>query len=243
MPSPGDLPSTLDQATRTWADVPALRVTVITSPANGDAPVLVLVPPGFDPARPATIHTHFHGDMTSVAAPRGPHTLAIREHLAKDPQRLWVLPEARRNVGSHRTNWNNVKDHAATVRDALAAVGLSPVSGSRSVVSAHSSGGRALAAAMTSGTLQADQLVLLDCLYEHVGGAGANTAILNAVKAGALAHVKDVIIVATGSYPAERDAQLLAAAGGKARLEPLVPAEGVSDHEAAARHHLVPRSG
>ena len=94
---------------------------------------------------------------------------------------------------------------------------------------------------MTSGTLKADQLVLLDCLYERETGPGANTAILNAVKKGALANVKDVVIVATGSYPGERNDQLIAAADGKVRMEKLVPRQGLSNHEASARNHLVPK--
>ena len=236
------LARTIEQAKSTYAEflsrTPAARITVTTCPGNGAAPVLTLVPPGFDPSRPATVQTHFHGDMTSVASPSGPHTGNIKEQLTKDPQRVWVLPEAQGNVGSSGTNWNNVKDQAGTVNDALAGAG---VTARNFVVSAHSAGGRAIAAAMTGGTLKADQLVLLDCLYERDAGPGANTAILNAVKKGGLSQVKDVVIVATGSYPAERDEKLREAGGGKVRMEKLVPRQGVSNHEAAARNHLVPR--
>ncbi len=241
------LARTLEQAKSTYAEFlsrsPPARITVTTSPGNGAAPVLTLVPPGFDPSKPATVQTHFHGDMTSVASPSGPHTGNIKEQLTKDPQRVWVLPEAQGNVGSSGTNWNNVKDQAGTVKDALAGAGVSldVARDERFVVSAHSSGGRAIAAAMTSGTLRADQLVLLDCLYEREAGPGANTAILNAVKKGGLSQVKDVVIVATGSYPADRDEKLREAAGGRVRMEKLVPRQGVSNHEAAARNHLVPK--
>lgn len=238
---------TVEQAKATYAEflsrTPPARLTVSTSSGNGGAPVLTLVPPGFDPSRPATVQTHFHGDLTSVAAPNGSHTGNIKEQLGKEPQRLWVLPEAMGNVGAAGTNWTNVKDQGGATRDALQAAGVTAGSDTRYVVSAHSAGGRALAAAMTSGTLKADQLVLLDCLYERETGPGANTAILNAVKAGGLAQVKDVIIVATGSYPSERNDKLMAAAGGKARLEKLVPRQGLSNHEASARNHLVPRPG
>ena len=236
------LARTIEQAKSTYAEflsrTPAARITVSTSPGNGAAPVLTLVPPGFNPSRPVTVQTHFHGDMTSVASPSGPHTGNIKEQLTKDPQRVWVLPEAQGNVGSSGTNWNNVKDQAGTVKDALAGAG---VTAGTFVVSAHSAGGRAIAAAMTGGTLKADQLVLLDSLYERDAGPGANTAILNAVKKGGLSQVKDVVIVATGSYPADRDEKLREAAGGKVRMEKLVPRQGVSDHEAAARNHLVPK--
>ena len=236
---------TIEQAKATYAEflnrTPPARITLTTSPGNGGSPVLTLVPPGFDPSKPATVQTHYHGDLTSVAAPNGSHTGNIREQLSRDPQRVWVLPEAQGNVGSAGTNWNNVKDQAGTVSDALSGAGVTAASGTKYVVSAHSAGGRGLAAAMTSGTLKADQLVLLDCLYERETGPGANTAILNAVKKGALANVKDVVVVATGSYPGERNDQLIAAAGGKVRMEKLAPRQGLSNHEASARNHLVPK--
>jgi hypothetical protein len=239
------LARTVEQAKSTYAEflsrTPPAQITVTTSAGNGGLPVLTLVPPGFDPKKPATVQTHFHGDLTSVAAPTGSHTGNIKEQLTKDPQRLWVLPEAQGNVGASGTNWNNVKDEAGTVSDALKGAGVTAASGTKYVVSAHSAGGRGLAAAMTSGTLKADQLVLLDCLYERETGPGANTAILNAVKKGGLANVKDVVIVATGSYPAERNDQLSAAAGGKVRMEKLVPRQGLSNHEASLRNHLVPK--
>lgn len=238
------LAKTIETAKATYADAlrAGARLTVTTTAANGGAPVLTLVPPGFDPKKPATVHTHFHGDLTSVAAANGSHTGNIKEQLGRDPQRVFVLPEAQGNVGGSGTNWNNVKDQAGTVRDALAGAGAIPAGGTTYVVSAHSAGGRALAAAMKApSTLQADQLVLLDCLYESNTGPGANTAILNAVKAGALQDVKDVVIVATGSYPADRDAKLREAGGGKVRMEALVPRPGLSNHEASARNHLVPR--
>ncbi|MDP1827836.1 MAG: hypothetical protein Q8L48_31470 [Archangium sp.] len=239
------LARTIEQAKSTYGDflsrTPAARLTVTTPSGNGGAPVLTLLPPGFDASKPATVQTHFHGDHTSVAAPNGSHTGNIKEQLTKEPQRVWVLPEAQGNVGGAGTAWNNVKDHAGTVRDALAGAGVSAASGTKHVVSAHSAGGRALAAAMTSGTLKTDQLVLLDCLYEREAGPGANTAILDAVKNGALAQVKDVVIVATGSYPAERNDKLIAAGSGKVRMEKLMPRQGLSNHEAAARNHLVPK--
>ena len=235
----------VEQAKSTYAEflsrTPPARITATTSAGNGGSPVLTLVPPGFDASKPATVQTHFHGDLTSVAAPAGSHTGNIKEQLAKDPQRVWVLPEAQGNVGAQKTNWNNVQDEAGTVRDALGGAGVTPAAGTKYVVSAHSAGGRGLAAAMTTGTLKAEQLVLLDCLYERDTGPGANTAILNAVKQGALAQVKDVVIVATGSYPSDRNDKLLEAAGGKARMEKLVPRQGLSNHEASVRNHLVPR--
>jgi hypothetical protein len=39
---------------------PPGRVLVTTSDGNGRHPVVVVVPPGFDPSRPARVHTHYH---------------------------------------------------------------------------------------------------------------------------------------------------------------------------------------
>lgn len=239
------LARTIESAKTTYADAlkAGARISVTTTSANGGAPVLTLIPPGFEATKPATVQTHFHGDLTSVAAANGSHTGNIKEQLAKDPQRIFVLPEAQGNVGGSGTNWNNVKDQAGTVKDALFGAGVSVVDGTKYVVSAHSAGGRALAAAMKPpSTLKADQLVLLDCLYESTNGPGANTAILNAVKGGALKNVSDVVIVSTGSYPLERDAKLKEAGGDKVRSEQVVPRTGLSNHEATARNHLVPRT-
>lgn len=240
------LGKTIEDAKKTYGEflsrTPPAKLMVTTTQANGGAPVLSIVPPGFDASKPATVQTHYHGDVTSVAAANGSHTGNMKEQLTKDPQRIWVLPEAQANVGASSTNWNNVKDEAQTTRDALAGAGVTPSDGTKYVVSAHSAGGRALAAAMKADSLKADQLVLLDCLYESTNGPGAFSSILNSVKHGGLDGVKDVVVVATGSYPADRDAQLRAAGGAKVRMEKLVPRQGLSNHEATARNHLVPRT-
>lgn len=232
---------TVEQARLTWErELPAARLSVFLGEGNGGEPVLVLVPPQFDARRPAVVQTHFHGDFTAVGAPGGVHTLRLRELLVTEPQRLWVLPEARGNIGQRGTDWGNVRDHARLVAEALAVVGLDAREDTRFVVSAHSSGGRALATVLGNGTLRAQQLVLLDCLYERADGPGAFSALVEAVQRGALASVEDVVLVASGSYPAERDARLLELGAPKVRLEALVPRAGLSDHAAAARNHLVP---
>src|SRR3954463_9489453 len=72
------LARTIEQAKSTYADflsrTPPARISVTTAPGNAPGPVLTLVPPGFNPSKPVTVQTHFHGDMTSVAAPTGSHT-------------------------------------------------------------------------------------------------------------------------------------------------------------------------
>lgn len=230
---------TVEQAKQTWRD--EVRGVVRLSDGNGGEPVLTLVSRRFDVARPFVVHTHFHGDFTAVAAPGGVHTQRIRELLEEDPQRVWVLPEASANIGTKSTGWDHVVDHALLVEEALESVGLVANAQTRQVVSAHSSGGRALEVLVKNRTLRAHQLVLLDCLYERVDGPGPNTALLTAAREGAFASVEEVVIVAAGVYPASRDEALLAELGAKGRLEPLQPRKGLSDHAAAARNHLVPR--
>jgi hypothetical protein len=230
---------TVEQARSTWKpELHAARLAVRACEGNGGEPVLVLVPPRFEPRLPFVVHTHFHGDFTAVGAPGGVHTLRMRELLDDEPQRLWVLPEARANIGARGTDWDNARDLRGLVAEALAAVGVQARGDTRCVVSAHSAGGRALATVLGNGTQHAHQLVLLDCL----SGPAAFSDILAAVEQGALTHVHDVVIVASGAYPPERDARLLELGAPKVRLEPLVPREGLSAHAATARNHLVPRT-
>lgn len=227
---------TVEQAKATWLGVHAVAIRAV---GNGGEPVLTLVPPRFDAARPFVVQTHFHGDFTSAGGPGGVHTQRIREVLDDEPQRVWVLPEAQGNIGKKKTDWENVADHGQLVHEALASVGLRARDDTRLVVSAHSAGARALERVVRNHTLRAEQLVLLDCLYERSEGPGPNTALLSAVSSGALEAVQEIVIVPAGTYPAERDEALLKAAGGRARLERVKKTPGLSDHAAAARNHLV----
>jgi hypothetical protein len=224
---------TVEQARLAWRG--KARASVHRNAGNGGEPVLVLLSSRFDASRPYVVQTHFHGDFTAVGAPGGVHTQRIAELLHDEPQRVWVLPEAKGNVGKRGTDWENVKDHEALLREALASVGLAVRADTRLVVSAHSSGGRALGTVAGNGSLRAEQVVLLDCLYES-----ANDALLAAARSGALDAVREIVIVPAGTYPASRDEAMLEAANGRARLEQLIPKKGLSDHAAAVRHHLSP---
>src|SRR5688572_18911591 len=72
-----------------------LTIRVIRSSGNEDRPVLVLLAPGFDPKKPAKVQTHYHGDLASVADEDGYTTCAVKDLLSADPQRVFVLPEAK----------------------------------------------------------------------------------------------------------------------------------------------------
>ena len=232
------LASTLSTAKATFAAQlaakPSARVLVFTSAGNGQQPVVVVVPPGYSASKPTTVQTHYHGDRTSAAAAKGSHTLRMAEKLKSDPQTVWVVPEARGNVNANGTDWSNVISQKQTTDDAIKLAGLGSVT--RKVVSVHSAGGRALAKAMLKpNSVEADQLRLLDCLFEATNGPGAATAITKGLPA---LKVKDIVLVATGSYPASRDRALIAASQGRAHLEKLQKVPGFSDHEAAVRSQL-----
>lgn len=160
------------------------RVLAGNSAGNGGKPVLTLVPPGFDPSRPARVHTHYHGFNATVADPMGHGsgtTARMREIQQRDSQAVFVLPECgNARAGAYATDWSNVRSQADTTRDALTGAGITQVG--TSIVSAHSGGGAALAAALRAhpdgSGLQADRLELQDCFYgsEHAVAAWGRTA-------------------------------------------------------------------
>ncbi len=159
------------------------RVLVGTSAGNGGHPVVTLVPPGFDPTKPARVQTHYHGFNATVADGANHSsgtTRAIAAAQQADPQRIFVLPEASNaRAGNYATDWSNVKSQAQTTNDALRAAGVAHVD--ERVVSAHSGGGAALQRAMQAqrdgSGLQADRVVLHDSLYgsEHAVAAWGRT--------------------------------------------------------------------
>lgn len=219
---PGPLATVIREAKSTYASQIAsgARVLALTSAGNGGSPVLVVAPPGFDPSRPVTAHTHYHGWRTSVAHSGGSHTYSIKQHLGSDPQRVYVLPECRAKDGQGRTDWGNATNQSRTTRDALAALGVS--SASRHVVSAHSAGGQPLARFMENGTLQADQLRMLDCLYWD----GQQKAAIRANPG----KYRDVVIVVTPAQAA-RGQSIKSVSGGRLISH--------SDHEGTVRDYMV----
>jgi hypothetical protein len=222
----------IERAQTAYADLLAqgARIVVTTSAGNGGKPVAVLLPAGFDPAQPAKVQTHYHGDRTSAAEPNGGTTQAIKELVAKDAQRVFVLPEAKANVGGSPMDWTNVQSQAQTTSDALAAAGVTKV-GERTV-SAHSSGGRALAmAAAAPGGVAADRVVLLDCLYEP-----AATRIREGLTANG-AGVKELVVVRGTNEEARADA-MVAAFKDRARKVLIGPTRGENAHDAAVRFLL-----
>jgi peptidoglycan hydrolase-like protein with peptidoglycan-binding domain len=168
------------------------RVLVGTSDGNGGKPVVTVIPPGFDPNKPATVHTHYHGFYATATPPQGHSsgtTERIQEIQKQHPQEVFVLPEcANARDGSYKTDWSNVSSQAKTTNDALQAAGINNVK--ERIVSAHSGGGSALQYAMQSkrdgSGVQADKLELQDSLY------GSESAVANWARTPAGQQVKQV---------------------------------------------------
>ncbi len=226
---------TIERAQSAYADHMRAggRVVVSTSAGNGGHPVVTLVPPGFDPSKPATVQTHYHGFNATVADGSGHSsgtTRAIAAAQRRDPQAIFVLPEASNaRAGSYATDWSNVRSQAQTTADALRGAGVDVV-GER-VVSAHSGGGTALARAMQAqrdgSGVQADRLVLHDSLYgsEHAVAAWGRSAAGRTI---------DVTYV-RGSNDAGRDAPIHDAFRGRYQR---VDVGGANAHNRALFEHL-----
>ncbi len=204
------------------------HITVSNVAGNGNFPVITVVPPGFDPSKPAKVQTHYPGDRTSAAEANSGGPLAMRELMKADPQRVFVLPEARANVGGNGTDWNNAIDQGQTTRAALANAGVSNVG--EKTVSGHSAGGRALANVMKNGKLDADHVVLLDCLYEPAASTIRDSLVANK-------KVNHVTVV-LGSNDPSRAATMVAALPGRSDKVTVHPLNGNGAHETVLRYFI-----
>jgi hypothetical protein len=176
---------TIENAKTAYGDLIAKggRIVVTTSAGNGGQPVLVAMGPGFDPKLPARVHTHYHGDNATVADPVGSKAgtnARIREVLARNPQTVFVLPEAKRRDGGsawqvdspqhnthYKASWAHVRSQVQTTEDALDAAGVTHIG--KEIVSVHSRGGEVIQQLMANDKsgrgLRADRLEIHDSLY------------------------------------------------------------------------------
>jgi hypothetical protein len=221
----------ITRARSTFSDVVAAggKVTVTTSAGNGGQPVTTVVPPGFDPNQPATVQTHYHGDFTSAASPSSSAPKAMKEMMAANPQQVFVLPEARGNIGGQPTDWGNVTDQARTTRDALGATGITNVG--MKVVSAHSAGGRALAGSLNNGHIDANRVALLDCLYEP-----ANSQIRSGL-ARFGGNVRDISVV-QATNAAGRAEAMVRTFPGRGHQTNVSGLHGDGPHDSTIRYYL-----
>jgi hypothetical protein len=216
-PAQRRLGHTIENARGSYGDLLAkgARIVVTLNAGNGGQPVMTVMGPGFNPKLPARIHTHYHGDNATVADPVGSkagQNSRIRETVARDPQTVFVLPEAgnstakvdspTHNNGYH-ADWSNVRSQAQTTDDALKAAGISKVE--KETVSVHSRGGEVIQRLMrldpSGSLLRANRLELHDSLY------GSQGAVANWGRTANGRQVEKVIYVHGTNAPG-RDAEI-----------------------------------
>ena len=222
-PAQRRLGHTIENAKASYGDLLAkgARIVVTLNAGNGGQPVMTLMGPGFDPKLPARIHTHYHGDNATVADPVGSkagQNSRIRETVARDPQTVFVLPEARNSTArvdspthdnGYAADWSNVHSQAQTTDDACKAAGITKIE--TETVSVHSRGGEVIQKLMhddpSGKSLRANRLELHDSLY---GSQGA------VAQWGHTANGKQVdkVIYVHGTNPAGRDAEIARAFKG-----------------------------
>jgi hypothetical protein len=259
-PAQRRLGHTIENAKASYGDLLAdgARIVVALGAGNGGEPVMTLIGKGFDPRLPARVHTHYHGDNATVGDPVGSkagQASRIRATIARDPQTVFVLPEARnatpavdspKHDNHYAADWSNVRSQAQTTADALKAAGVTKIE--KQTVSVHSRGGEVIQNLMArdpSGAgLRADRLELHDSLY------GSQHAV---ARWGATANGRQVekVIYVHGTNPEGRDAVIAKAFKGAyiridvARQKPLDDTSNPVVYEGndAARGRIDPHGG
>jgi hypothetical protein len=171
-------------------------ILVMTSHGNGGEPVMVVTGPKFNPAEKARVITFYHGDNATVADPVGSKAglnTRIRDAVTKQPQTVFVLPEAVRLDGKpwkdgvdspeahdhndYEASWKKVNSQAETTDEALKARGIAKDKVGTEIVAVHSRGGSVIARLMDKDAkgqlLRANRLELYDSLYGSQSAAAA----------------------------------------------------------------------
>jgi hypothetical protein len=176
-------PST-EQIRAVWKSMPGCK-SVIRPAANGGRPVVVYIPPGFDPQQPARLITAFHGHGGNIGEYLQSHGWLDRiravtepglakhgaDLTAADPQTIYVLAQADQPPFGY---WMRPPESAqglekAALVQARLLTGDQPITVSERIVECHSGGGLALANAADQGELHADKINLLDAAYNNWG--------------------------------------------------------------------------
>jgi hypothetical protein len=183
-------PTSVDGIRAGWEGMPG-KIAVFKTPANGNRPVLVYLPPGCDPSKPFRIITMFHGHGAAVGSTFGKYGWLdrIRDVTepgrpnavpGADPQTIYVVPQA---AAAPFTYWMAKPESMAGLeRDALAQAaelaGVTTVDPDpHRIVEGHSGGGLAIANAIRSGELNADKINLLDSTYSDWGSTAVTYAL------------------------------------------------------------------
>ena len=174
-----------------WAGMPG-RIEVFTSPANGNRPVLVYLPPGCDLSKPVRVITMFHGRYGTLASTFGEHGWLDRIRDVTEPSRrsaapgadqqtIYVVPQAAAESSAYDCWMARPESIAALDREARAKAAelgdVSTINVSARIVEAHSGGGLAIANAIAGGELDADKVNLLDATYHDWGSTVASYAL------------------------------------------------------------------
>ncbi len=187
-PATRKLGITIDNVKSAYGDLKGAKILVIASHGNGGEPVVVMTGPKFNPADKARVITFYHGDNATVGDPVGSKAginTRIRDAFDKQPQTVFVLPEAVREDGKpwregtdapqsrdandYHASWTNVRNQAETTDEALKAAGIPKDKVGTEIVAVHSRGGSVISRLMNldpSGkSLRANRLELYDSLY------------------------------------------------------------------------------
>lgn len=142
-------------------------------PANGNRPVAIHLPEGFDGARPVRVLTYFHGHDGNIGdALQSGKVLARLKWLGStEPDLVVVCVEAAAKPFSYwmvppRETFSGLMTQVQGEAERLAGRKLTVAA---RIVAAHSGGGLALRNAVASGQFAADGLEFLDCNYGDWG--------------------------------------------------------------------------
>jgi hypothetical protein len=187
------------------------KILVLTSAGNGGQPVMVVTGPKFNAAEKARVITFYHGDNATVADPIGSKAginTRIRDAVTKEPQTVFVLPEAirtdgkpwgvdsaeNRNQNDYSASWSEVRSQAQTTDEALRARGIGKDMVGRETVAVHSKGGSVIESLMNKDDkgrlLRADRLELYDSLYGSQGSVAQWGKTKNGKAAGAVIYYR-----------------------------------------------------
>jgi hypothetical protein len=144
-----EMRKTYDRAVQRFGKIPGAEISVTASPASEGKPVVTLRHAQADPKN-LTVQTHFHGyqHMDKQVGYDKRIGDSVAAAWAKDPNRTFVLPDAR-NEGAHHSDWNNVKNVTDLTRTAVEGSGLKWEGVKQRVISGHSAGGSPVAKALS----------------------------------------------------------------------------------------------
>lgn len=147
-PMTPEMRKALERAQKRFGHIPGAQISVSASPATEGKPVVLVRHAQADPNN-LTLQTHFHGYMHMDAQVKYEKRIGetVAAAWARDPNLVFVLPEAR-NEGQDHSDWNNAKNVTAAAQNALEGSGLTWQGVKTCILSGHSAGGSPVAKAL-----------------------------------------------------------------------------------------------